>query len=113
MNPIDIQLFRVSDSGLVALTNIFIQRSNIYRSENIPIVMIKSQIGQLNNGIKKNLAGQLVISNCILEGINSVNSEVWFDQRLTKTCDVGYGAAIFSDGQSDVQIQGSTILTFD
>ncbi|KAA6390099.1 MAG: hypothetical protein EZS28_014375 [Streblomastix strix] len=101
------------DNGLVTLTNIFIQRSNEYRSENIPIVMIIRQIGQLNNEIKKNSTGQLVISNCILEGGNSANSKVWFDQGLDKTCDVGYDAAIVADGQSDVQISGSTIRTFE
>ncbi|KAA6386880.1 MAG: hypothetical protein EZS28_017593, partial [Streblomastix strix] len=112
-NPIDNALFRIRDGGFVTLTNLFIQRSNITGSENAPIVMIISEYGQYNSGLEKNAAGQIVIDNCILEGGNSPNSNVWYNLGLDETCNVGYGAAIVADGQTIVKISGSTFRTFE
>ncbi|KAA6358700.1 MAG: hypothetical protein EZS28_045773, partial [Streblomastix strix] len=107
-NPIDSSLFRVRDGGLVTLTQLYIQRSNQIGSENIPIVLIISGAGKQSNGVRKNVIGQLVINNCILEGGNSASSNVWYNLGLAETCNVGYGAAIVADGQTIVQISGST-----
>ncbi|KAA6371826.1 MAG: hypothetical protein EZS28_032647, partial [Streblomastix strix] len=112
-SPSDNSLFRIRDGGLVTLTNLFILRSNILGSENAPIVMIIYGIGQQSNGNIMNAPGKLVIEKCILEGGNSANSNVWHDLGLTETCNVGYGAAIVADGQTIVQISGSSIRTFE
>ncbi|KAA6373244.1 MAG: hypothetical protein EZS28_031229, partial [Streblomastix strix] len=112
-DPIDSSLFRVYDDGAVTLSNLFIQRSNQNGSEKAPIVVIISDIGQQSNGLQKNSPGQLVIDKCILEGGNSISSDVWYNLGLAETCNVGYGAAIVADGQSIVQISGSTIKTFE
>ncbi|KAA6372174.1 MAG: hypothetical protein EZS28_032299, partial [Streblomastix strix] len=109
----DNALFRVHDGGLVTLNNLFIQRSNQIGSENAPIVVIISESEQQKNKIRKNADGQLIIERCILEGGNTAISDVWYNQGLAETCNVGYGAAIVADGQSIVQISGSTIRTFE
>ncbi|KAA6374519.1 MAG: hypothetical protein EZS28_029954, partial [Streblomastix strix] len=105
-NPIDSSLFRIHDGGLVTLTQLCIQRSNQIGSENAPIAVILSEN-------RKNVIGQLIIENCFFEGGNSISSNVWYNQGLADTCNVGYGAAIVSDGQTTVQISGSTIKTFE
>ncbi|KAA6395407.1 MAG: hypothetical protein EZS28_009063 [Streblomastix strix] len=112
-NPIDSSLFRINDGGQVTLNNLFIQRSNLIGSENAPIVMIISGTEQQMNEIRKNSVGKLIIDKCILEGGNSAKSDVWYNLGLAETCNVGYGAAIVADGQSVVQISGSTIRTFE
>ncbi|KAA6376492.1 MAG: hypothetical protein EZS28_027981, partial [Streblomastix strix] len=112
-NPIDHALFRIRDGGLVTLTDLYIQRSNITGSENAPIIMIISGAVQQSNGQQKNAAGQIVINKCILEGGNSASSDAWYNQGLAETCNVGYYAAIVADGQTTVQISGSTIRTFE
>ncbi|KAA6385433.1 MAG: hypothetical protein EZS28_019041 [Streblomastix strix] len=109
----DNALFRIRDGGLVTLNNLFISRSNLIGSENAPIAMIISGVGQQSNVIRKNAPGQIVIEKCILEGGNSVSSNVWYNLGLAETCNVGYGAAIVADGQSIVQISGSTFRTFE
>ncbi|KAA6356439.1 MAG: hypothetical protein EZS28_048034, partial [Streblomastix strix] len=112
-NQIDSSLFHVHDGGFITLTRLYIQRSNISGSENAPIAMIISGTGQQSNEIGKNSPGQLVINNCIFEGGNSISSDVWYNLGLAETCNVGYGAAIVTDGQTIVQISGSTIKTFE
>ncbi|KAA6353529.1 MAG: hypothetical protein EZS28_050944, partial [Streblomastix strix] len=108
----DNALFRIHD-GSITLINLFILRSNQIGSEKAPIAIIISNIGQQSNGLQKNAAGQLVIDKCILEGGNSAISDVWYNMGLAQTCNIGYGAAIVADGQSVVQISGSTIRTFE
>ncbi|KAA6386120.1 MAG: hypothetical protein EZS28_018352, partial [Streblomastix strix] len=112
-SPSDNALFCVRDGGLVTLTNLYIQRSNQIGSENAPIALIISGAEKQSSGVGKNSPGQLVIDNCILEGGNSVSSDVWYNLGLAETCNVGYGAAIVADGQTIVQISGSTIKTFE
>ncbi|KAA6402461.1 MAG: hypothetical protein EZS28_002021 [Streblomastix strix] len=102
-------LFRANDGGLVTLNNLFLQRSNKIGSESAPIVIIKSEAVQQSNELQKNAPGKLVIERCILEGGNTAISDVWYDLGLTQTCNVGYYATIVADGQSVVQISGSTI----
>ncbi|KAA6370016.1 MAG: hypothetical protein EZS28_034457 [Streblomastix strix] len=112
-NPIDNVLFRIRDGGKVTLTDLYIQRSNITGSENAPIIMIISGFVQQSNAIGNNSPVQLVIDRCILEGGNFASSNVWYNLGLAETCNVGYGAAIVADGQTTVQISGSTIRTFE
>ncbi|KAA6380897.1 MAG: putative Mitogen-activated protein kinase kinase kinase NPK1, partial [Streblomastix strix] len=112
-DPIDSSPFRIHDGGLVTLTRLYIQRSNISGFENAPIALIISGIGQQSNEIGKNSPGQLVIEKCILEGGNSASSDAWYNQGLAETCNVGYYAAIIADGQTTVQISGSNIKTFE
>ncbi|KAA6357828.1 MAG: hypothetical protein EZS28_046645, partial [Streblomastix strix] len=112
-DPIDSSLFRIHDGGLVTLTNLFVSRSNQIGSENAPIAVIISRVGKQSNELQKNAAGQLVINNSILEGGNSASSNVWYNLGLAETCNVGYGAAIVADGQTIVQISGSTFRTFE
>ncbi|KAA6369637.1 MAG: hypothetical protein EZS28_034836, partial [Streblomastix strix] len=108
----DNALFRIHD-GSITLINLFILRSNQIGSEKAPIAIIISDTGQQSNGLQKNAAGQLVIDKCILEGGNSISSDVWYNMGLAETCNIGYGAAIVADGQTVVQISGSTIRTFE
>ncbi|KAA6357375.1 MAG: hypothetical protein EZS28_047098, partial [Streblomastix strix] len=75
--------------------------------------LIISGTGQQSNEFRNNSPGQLVINNCIFEGGNSISSDVWYNLGLAETCNVGYGAAIVADGQTVVQISGSTIKTFE
>ncbi|KAA6380741.1 MAG: hypothetical protein EZS28_023731, partial [Streblomastix strix] len=109
----DSSLFRIRDGGLVTLTQLFISRSNIIGSENAPIAVIINEIVEPSYGFRNNAVGQLIINNSIIEGGNTVFSDVWYNLGLAETCNVGYGAAIVADGQTTVQISGSTIRTFE
>ncbi|KAA6383586.1 MAG: hypothetical protein EZS28_020888, partial [Streblomastix strix] len=112
-NLADNSLFRVSDSGSVALINLYILRLNYINSDNCPIAMIVGGSNQQSNQGQMNAEGQLVIQSCIFEGRNSRDTSIWINQGVSETCDVGYGAAIVADGQSSVQIIKTTIKSFE